>query len=149
MYERLILVVVGGWREGVVCRLVNPFLGDPKINTNSQTLSWKKKADEVVKTADLREEAQAEQQRLLIPESGVSGPDSFQMVKRKWSSRRKSPLKTLSQTHETEGKLGGHGITMWTDDPEGKGCGLQTQSPEPIQLLLLFLKLSAGEGWGK
>lgn len=48
MYERLILVVVkflrkhkhfGEWREGVVCRLVNPFLGDPKINTNSQTLS--------------------------------------------------------------------------------------------------------------
>lgn len=42
-----------------------------------------KKADEVEKTADLREEAQAEQQRLLIPESEVSGPDSFQMVKRK------------------------------------------------------------------
>lgn len=74
------------WGEGVVCRLINLFLGDPKINTNSQTLSWKnslKKADEVVKTADLREEAQAEQQRLLIPESEVSGPDSFQMVKRK------------------------------------------------------------------
>lgn len=34
---------------------------------------------------------------------------------------------------------------MCTDDPEGKGHGLQTQSPEPTQPLLLFLKLSADE----
>lgn len=60
-----------------------------------------------------------------------------------------SSLNIWSQTHVTERKLGGHGIMMWTNDPEGKGYGLQTQSPEPTQLPLLFLKLSAGEGRGK
>lgn len=102
-----------------------------------------------MKTADLREEEKAELQRLLILGSGMSSPDISQMVMRKWSFRRTSPLKTLNQTHVAEGKLGSHGLTMWTDDPEGKGCGLQTQNPGPTQPPLLFLKLHAGEGQGK
>ena len=52
-------------------------------------------------------------------------------------------------TYVTKRQLGGHGITVWTNDPEGKVYELQTQIPEPTQLQLLFLKLSAGEGRGK
>lgn len=71
-----------------------------------------KKANESVNTAELREEAKAGQQRLLMPGSGVSSPDIAQIVMRKSSSRRTSPLRTLSQTHVTEGRVGDHGIMM-------------------------------------
>ena len=114
------------------------FLG-PKLKEHSEERhrDWK------LQTSEKR---RRQQQRSLTPRSGV-----FQMVMRKWKFR-KTGLKTSSHTHVTEGKFAGRGVRPWTNDPEGKGYGLETKSPEPTQLPLLFLKLSAGEGrekWGE
>lgn len=96
-----------------------------------------------MKSADLREEKEKTGAEIIYTElKGVQ--DSHEKVI--------ISLKTSSHTHVTEWKFAGHGVRPWTDDLEGKGYGLETKSPEPTQLPLLFLKLSAGEGqekWGE
>ena len=65
-------------------RLANPFLGGLRIQMLEPEARRiiVRKANETVNTADLGEE-EKEQQRLLIPGSGVSSPDISQMVMRK------------------------------------------------------------------
>lgn len=115
--ERLILVLCqilrkALWGEGRgsgggAHRLANPFLGDLRININSRAFGWKKSCEESKWDRENRRPQRrgGRQQRLLIPGSGVSSPAVSQMVMRKWSSWRTSPLRILSQTHKTEGKL--------------------------------------------
>lgn len=152
LYEQLSLIegTLGMERRGIA-EISQSILGktedkykflSPKLKEQfwrKPTRLWKLQTSE-------KRRRRRQQQRSFISSSGV-----FQTVMRKWSFR-KTGLKTSSHTHVTEGKFAGHGVRPWTNDLEGKGYGLETKSPEPTQLLLLFLKLSAGEGrekWGE